>query len=146
MITRATLEQSNDDPKLQEVDVNLSHGEKARGVEHAQPYGFSSNPVAPSKESDGSTKRAEAIVAHADGSRSHPVVLMVSDRRFRPKGMKKGEVQLHDNQNQKVYLSDDGIVVSSPKKMTFQCGPASITMEPDGTVTVKGSAIKFEQA
>lgn len=145
MITRATLEASNDDPKLQEVDVNLSHGEKARGVEHVQPYGFSSNPVAPSKESDGSTKRAEALVAHADGSRSHPVVLMVADRRFRPKGMKKGEVQIFDDQGQKVHLTRDGIVLSSPKKMTFQVGASTVVMEASG-ITIKGPAIKFEQA
>ena len=145
MITRATLEQSNDDPKLQEINVNLSHGEKARGVEHVQPYGLSSNPVAPSKESDGSTKRAEVIVAHADGSRSHPVALMVSDRRFRPKGMKKGEVQLYDNQNQKVYLSDDGVVIESPKKLTLKVGSSTVEVGPEG-ITFTGAAIKFEQA
>ncbi|TCR60939.1 phage baseplate assembly protein [Bosea sp. BK604] len=146
MVSRATLEASNDDPKLQEVDLNLSHDEKARGVEHVQPYGFSSRPVAPSKESDGSTKRAEAFVVHPDGSRSHPVALVIADRRFRPKGMKAGEVQVHDNQGQSVHLAEDGIVVNSPKKLTFKVGDnASITMNADGTVTIRGSAIKFEQ-
>lgn len=146
MITRATLEATNDDPKLQEVDVNLLHGEKSRGVEHVQPYGFSSRPVAPSKQSDGSMKRAEALVAHSDGSRSHPVVIAVTDRRFRPKGMKEGEVQFHDDQGQKVHLTRDGIVMSSSKKMTIQVGSGSITMDPDGVITIKGTAIKFEQA
>jgi phage gp45-like len=145
MITRATLEASNDDPKLQEVDVNLSHGEKARGVEHVQPYGFSSRAKAPSKEADGSTKRAEALVVHADGSRSHPVVVAVTDRRFRPKGMQEGEVQVSDDQGQKVYLTRDGIVLSSPKKVTFQVGDSTIVMETSG-ITIKGPAIKFEQS
>ena len=145
MLTRATLETSNDDPKMQEVDVNLSHSEKARGVEHVQPYGFSSRPVGPTSEG-GTKRRAEAVIAHSEGSRSHPVVIMVSDRRYRPKGMKAGEVQIHDNQSQSIHLTADGIVLSSPKKVTFNCGSGSITMTPDGTITLKGSAIKMEQA
>ena len=70
---------------------------------------------------------------------------MVSDRRYRPKGMKKGEVQVHDNQNQKVYLSDDGVVIESPKKLTLKVGSSTVTID-SGSITFAAAAIKFEQA
>ncbi len=140
MLIRATLEASNDDTKLQEVDVNLSHGEKARGVEHVQPYGLSARPVAPTGKD-----RAEALILPVAGSRSHPIAIAVTDRRYRPKGMKRGEVKLHDNQDQSVYLSDDGIEIATAKKITLKVGASTIVMDASG-ITIKGAAIKFEQS
>lgn len=146
MLTRATFESANDNPKLSEISVNVSHGEKARGVEFMQPYGLSTVPISPKSEG-GSKRRAEVLMLHADDQRSHPIAFMVADRRFRPRDMQEGEVQVHDDQGQKVHLTRDGIVVSSAKKLTLKVGDnGSISIDAAGVITIRGSAVKFEQA
>jgi phage gp45-like len=139
-IRRATLEKSNDDPKMQEIDANLSHGEKATGIEHAHPYGFSARPLPPKDK-----KRAEAIIVFPDGNRSQGVALMVSDRRHRLKGMKEGESAIHDDQDQKMHIQRDGVLVKAKTFKVDVNGKGSITIDKDGVITLKGSAIKFEQ-
>lgn len=144
-IRRGTIEKTNDDPKMQEVDVNLAHGEKHTGIEHVHPYGFSARPVGP-KDDGGKKRRAEALVVFPDDNRSHGVAMVVGDRRYRPKGMKDGEVQVHDDKAQKVHLTTDGVVIKTPKKFTVDVnGKGSITIDKDGVITLKGSAIKFEK-
>ena len=168
MITRGTIETADDSKKMQELTFNGLHDEVKDGVEHWQRYGFSAVPLPPSQASSGGSsgssgsaslgdgaagtgqgekQYAEALVVSGSGSRSHPVVIAVDDRRHRPKNLKAGEAIQYDDQGQKVHLTRDGIVASSPKKVTFQAvdgqgnAKASITIEPNGTVTIKGAKL-----
>jgi phage gp45-like len=136
-VSRAVLTKSDDAKLMQEVDIEVSKGEAHTGVEHWQGYGLSTRPKAPTDD-----KHAEALVAYVGGSRSHPVVIAIADRRSRPKNLAEGEVCLHDSGDQKVLLSAGGIVVSSGTKITFTVGGTSVVVMPDKVLLGGAGATK----
>lgn len=84
MIARGVVALANALRKMQTVQLRLTAQEVKDGVEHFEPYGFTSCPH------DG----AEAVAVFPGGDRSHAVVICVADRRFRLQGLKPGEVAL----------------------------------------------------
>ncbi|WP_096314348.1 phage baseplate assembly protein domain-containing protein, partial [Escherichia coli] len=111
------------------VDVSLIAGEPKAGVEHLEPYGFTAR----------ANSGAEAVVLFPDGDRSHAVVVTVSDRRYRLKGLQTGEVAVYDDQGQSVTLTREGIVVDGAgKTITFRNAPkARFEMDLEVTGQVK---------
>ena len=95
LIGRAVVKSINAASKCQMIDVELLAGQQKAGIEHLEPYGFTSRAQA----------GAEAVVLFPDGDRSHAVAITVSDRRYRMKGLKTGEVALYDDQGQSVTLT-----------------------------------------
>lgn len=102
LIERAVVNSLDASGKCQSADVALIAGEQKGGIEHIEPYGFTARAHA----------GAEAILLFPDGDRSHAVTLAVSDRRYRLKGLKSGEVALYDDRGQSVTLTREGIVVN----------------------------------
>ena len=100
LIGRAVVKSISAATKCQTVDVSLIAGEPKAGVEHLEPYGFTAR----------ANSGAEAVVLFPDGDRSHAVVVTVSDRRYRLKGLQTGEVAVYDDQGQSVTLTRAGIV------------------------------------
>jgi phage gp45-like len=155
-LTRAVITKSNDTTKRQELDLQLLYGETQTGVERFQQYGFSSVPVAPTDEpqSGGSSKKtfAGALVAFLTADRSHPVVLAVDDKRYRPNNLNPGESVLHDHQGQVVHVSKSGIVLrggtetnndqSTDKKLpvTIQVGSNTHIFSNDDLTVTYGNA------
>ncbi|EFC1638085.1 hypothetical protein FA847_24090 [Escherichia coli] len=78
-------------------------------------------------------------VVRRDGDRSHAVVVTVSDRRYRLKGLQTGEVAVYDDQGQSVTLTREGIVVDGAgKTITFRNAPeARFEMDLEVTGQVK---------
>ncbi len=72
LLARGTVVLANSATKLQSLQMRLTAGEVNDDMEHFEPYGFTSNPLA----------GAEGIATFL-GDRSHAVVLVVADRRFR---------------------------------------------------------------
>lgn len=105
---RATVRLVNATSKMQTLQVGLREGETKDGIEHVEPYGFTSHP----------NTGAEAITLFFNGDRSHGVAIVVGDRRYRLTGLEKGEVALHDDLGQKVHLKRDRILVETP--FTFE--------------------------
>lgn len=139
--SRATIGKVSDGKKMQEVDLDITSDETRSGVERPQNYGFSSVPLAPSSNGEA----AEAIIVGMGGSRSHPVVVAIDDRRHRPKDLQGGESIQYDDQGQKVHLTRDGVVIASATKITLQVGGSTLTLEASG-ITIKGASIKFEES
>ena len=129
LIGRAVVKSINAASKCQMIDVELLAGQQKAGIEHLEPYGFTSRAQA----------GAEAVVLFPDGDRSHAVAITVSDRRYRMKGLKTGEVALYDDQGQSVTLTRAGIVVDGGGKViTFKNAPkARFEMDLDVTGQVK---------
>lgn len=114
LLARAVVTGLNTASKCQMLQVELMPGEPKGNVEHLEPYGFTSAPK----------NGAEGFALFPDGDRSHGVILMVSDRRYRIKGLKVGEVALYDDQGQSFIITRDGIVVDCAGKIiTFKNGP-----------------------
>ncbi|WP_415257753.1 phage baseplate assembly protein V [Thauera phenylacetica] len=101
MLARGAVSVVNAASKMQTLQVKLMADEVKDGVEHFEPYGYTSHPK----------PGAEAIAAFFDGDRSHGAILIVGDRRFRLTGLAEGEVALYDDLGQKVHLTRTGIVI-----------------------------------
>lgn len=125
LIGRAVVKSINAASKCQMIDVELLAGQPKAGIEHLEPYGFTSRAKA----------GAEAVVLFPDGDRSHAVAITVSDRRYRMKGLKTGEVALYDDQGQSVTLTRAGIVVDGGGKVIMFKNAPKARFEMDLEVT-----------
>lgn len=115
LVARCTVKIVSTLSKQQRLQIGLLAGETKSDIEHMEPYGFTSCPH------DG----AQGLAIFLGGDRSHGVVVVVGDRRFRLTGLEAGEVALHDDQGQKVHLTRSGIVVGGGGS------PVTITDTPE---------------
>lgn len=89
------------------LQITLLAEETRDNVEHVQPYGLSTLPLA----------GAEAVVLSVGGNRDLPLAVVVDDPRHRPSGVASGEVCLHAAQpaTQRIQLLADGsILIKAP--------------------------------
>lgn len=129
MVARAVLTSLDTAKKCQAAGLKLIAGEQKENLEHLELYGFTSAAKA----------GAEAVALFPGGDRSHGVVIVVADRRYRLKGLKAGEVALYDDQGQSVTLTRTGIVVNGAGKMiTLVNAPkARFEMDIEATGQIK---------
>ncbi|MCP1487996.1 phage baseplate assembly protein V [Pseudomonas fluorescens] len=100
MLARGTVVIVDAAKKLQGLQVRLTAGEIKDGAEHFEPYGFTSNPKA----------GAEVLTAFIGGDRSHAVVLVAADRRYRIQSLKPGEVAIYTDEGDKVHFKRGRII------------------------------------
>lgn len=86
-LARGVVVLANSARMLQSLQLRITAGEFKDDMEHLEPYGFTSCPHS----------GAEALAGFL-GDRSHGVVIMVADRRFRLKGLKPGEVGMYTDE------------------------------------------------
>lgn len=130
MLARGKLAAVQATGKMQALQLQLLGGEVKDRLEHFEPYGFTSHP------NPGS---AEAAVAFLDGDRSHGIVLVVADRKYRLTGLEQGEVAFHDDQGQSVHLTRTGIVVKGGGlPMVFE-DTTQITLRADNKVRIEAN-------
>lgn len=115
-VARGVVQLIDDEKKLQLLQLGVLAGETIDGAEHHQPYGFSSVPLA----------GAEVIAAFPNGDRSHALVVVASDRRYRPTGGDPGQVTVHHYQGAKVTLLEGGNIEIQP-------GPGGEVLIGDGS-------------
>jgi len=146
-INRITIDKTDDDPYMQEVQLRGYCDEKQDGIEHFHPYGFSARTQAPTTGKDGTKNKAEGVMVFVTGNRSHGLVIVVGDRRYRLNGLQEGEVALHDDQGHQVHLTRDGIVISAPnsKKIVTQL-MSDDSIPRNGSSKDSGSSGDFGQS
>jgi len=129
LLSRAVVRTASSATKCQSLQISMAGNESKSDIEHLEPYGFTSSPH----------PGAEAVAAYFDGDRSHGVVLVVSDRRYRIKGLDQGEVAFYDDLGQSVTLKRSGIVVDGGgKPITFKNAPkARFEMPIEATGNIK---------
>lgn len=86
--------------KLQSLQMRLLAGEVKDGMEHFEPYGFTSN----------AHPGAEGIALFLGGDRSHGVVVCVADRKFRLQGLKSGEVALYTDEGDRLHFKRGRVI------------------------------------
>ncbi|MGC3891291.1 phage baseplate assembly protein V [Pseudomonas urmiensis] len=99
-ITRGVVALVDAGRKLQGLQMRLTADEVKDGMEHFEPYGFTSNPQA----------GAEGLAAFLNGDRSHGVVICVSDRRFRLQGLESGEVALYTDEGDFLHFKRGRVI------------------------------------
>ena len=100
LLVRGTVVLGNAAKKMQALQMRLLAGEVKDGLEHFEPYGLTSHPL----------PGAEGIAAFLGGDRSHGVVLVVSDRRYRIQAMEPGEVAIYTDEGDKIHLKRGRII------------------------------------
>ena len=85
---------------MQTLQVKLTAGELKDGVEHFEPYGFTSNPLA----------GAEVLTLFLNGDRSHGVVVVAADRRYRLQELESGEVAIYSDEGDKVHFKRGRVI------------------------------------
>ncbi|MGN6105792.1 MAG: phage baseplate assembly protein V [Kofleriaceae bacterium] len=106
-IARSVVQLVDDGKRMQRVQLGVLAGEDVEGEgggEHFQPYGFSSVPLA----------GAEGVVVFPNGDRGHPLVVVVSDRRYRPTDGEPGEVTVYNHTGAKIVMTKDGDIEVQP--------------------------------
>ncbi len=86
--------------KLQGLQMRLTADEVKDGMEHFEPYGFTSNPL----------PGAEGLAAFLGGDRSHGVVVCVADRRFRLQALKSGEVAVYTDEGDCLHFKRGRVI------------------------------------
>lgn len=100
MLTRGVVALANSAGKIQRLQMRLTHGELKDGMEHLEPYGFTSCPHV----------GAEGLAAFLGGDRSHGVVIVVTDRRHRFQNLKPGEVALFTDEGDFIHLKRGRVI------------------------------------
>ena len=100
MLARGVVALGNSANKLQSLQLRLLAGEVKDNVEHLEPYGFTACPLS----------GAEALAGFIGGDRSHGVVIVVADRRFRLQGLRPGEVALYTDEGDRIHFKRDRVL------------------------------------
>lgn len=124
-ISRTIVEKVDDSKLMQFHQLSGYAGEQQQQIEHVHPYGFVNVVQPPSGGSGaggvsgGNRMGAEGFMGFMGGGRSHGVVFVAGDRRFRLYKLQNGEVALHDDLGHQVHLTRNGVVISSPNSKKF---------------------------
>ncbi|WP_321810066.1 phage baseplate assembly protein V [Burkholderia sp. BCC1985] len=115
MLARGTIALVDDKKPVQMLQVRVNGLELLPDLPRFAEYGYVSNPPAGS----------QAIVGSKNGDRNDGIVIATSNAKFRLTGLATGEVAIHDDKGQSVYLSAAGIVVNGGGK------PITLTNTPE---------------
>jgi len=134
LVARGVVKLVNDDPRMQELQLQLLSGE-VRTAERFQEYGFSSVPREP--DADGAPECVGLFVA---GERAHGLIVAVDDRRYRIQSLTSGEVVLYDDQGSKVHLQRSNVI-----EISTGDGKATVTLDgPNEKLTLAHAKGKIE--
>ncbi|MCZ0823717.1 phage baseplate assembly protein V [Dickeya solani] len=137
LLARAVVTGLNTATKCQLLQIKMAADELKADIEHIEPYGFTSAPHA----------GAEAVAVYMDGDRSHGVVLVVGDRRYRIAGLQAGEVALYTDEGDSVILkrgrvievTTETFIVNATEKMTVNTPLLEV---PTGDISDKRSTLQ----
>jgi phage gp45-like len=128
MAVRFTLNQSNDNPLMQELSLDGMNSDARKVVERIQSFGFTSTPLPRDEQEQKKGAKqggdsaageqpkgpaAEGICLFLGGQRNHPVCIGIDDRRHRPMGLKPGENAQYDDIGQMTLLRRAGLFMLS---------------------------------
>ncbi|GAB1617167.1 phage baseplate assembly protein V [Pseudomonas sp. NGC7] len=111
VLARGVVVLANSARKLQALQLRITAGEVKDDVEHLEPYGLTSCPL----------PGAEALVGFIS-DRSHGVVIMVSDRRFRLQGLQPGEVALYTDQGDSLVFRRGRVIEVDTMTLKVKAG------------------------
>jgi len=120
-LARGAITLVDDTQKVQKLQVRLNALEVIPDVPRFAEYGLTSNPPT----------GTQAVIAFKNGDRNDGIVIATSNAKYRMTALATGEVAIHDDKGQSVYLSAAGIVVNGGgKPITFTNAPEVIADTP----------------
>lgn len=94
LLARGVVLMTTATTKMQGLQLALLDNETSDGVEHFEPYGYTSCPH----------PGAEAVALHLGGDRAHCVAVVVADRRYRLQQLEAGEVAIYTDEGDSIIL------------------------------------------
>jgi phage baseplate assembly protein V len=131
MLSRGSVTLANAAGQMQTLQIALLSDEAKDGVEHFEPFGFTSNPHA----------GAEVLAAFIEGDRSHGIVIAATDRRYRIQNLAAGEVAIYDDHGAMIKLTQSGIIINGGGHPINISGAATVTVT-GGDVIADGISLK----
>ena len=133
LFRRGILTGSNSTSMMQKIQTQITP-DLTLEMEHPESYGLTSNPQ------DG----AETFVVNIEG-KSHPVTILISDRRYRLKNLSKGEVALYTDEGDVIHFKrGNQIYIDSANQVTIKAATKvtvdSPLVEFTGNVNITGKA------
>lgn len=129
---RAVISGSHSTHKMRELQLEILHGEVRDHVEHAEPYGYTSEP-----ETD---KSSEAFVIFFGGDRSHGIVICAANRQFRPTDLKPGDVVIYDKRKHFIRFEEGKIRIITPDNLeAYVDGDVIADVKGNVTAAVTGN-------
>ncbi len=133
LVRLAKLVRSDSSQAVQIVQVKPGKDETLTDIQHAEPYGYTSRPH------DG----AEVLVLSLGGNSSHSIALQIGDRRYRLKGLEKGEAAIYTDQGDKVHIKRGGtieVVASTKLEVSSPLATFSQDVQIAGDLDVTGNS------
>ncbi len=128
LISRAGVTGKKGDRPLRTLQTEHLSNDVREDVEHLEPYGFTSEPHL----------GAEVLAASLNGDRNHTVAIIVSDRRYRIKNLKDGEVAIYDDLGKLVILKREELLVDAKD--------SPVTILSGSKVTIKAPEVVVDAA
>ncbi|WEP47837.1 phage baseplate assembly protein V [Cronobacter dublinensis subsp. beijingensis] len=132
LAARAVLAALDSSRKCQVAGLKLIAGDTKENVEYIEPYGFTSTAHA----------GAEAVVLFPSGDRSHGVVISVSDRRYRLKGLKSGEVAVYTDEGDSIVLKRGRVTEITTSELVVNA-ESKISLNAPQLVVNASSGVSF---
>ncbi len=134
LFTRGLVRMVDSTTLMQSLQVELLENELPDGIEHAEPYGYTSHPH----------PGAEVFTVSVGGRRSHTVALIATDRRYRKQGLAAGEVALYTDEGDFILLKR-GRVIKVVAGAALEVAAPQTTITGDviisGDVTIAGDVV-----
>lgn len=128
LLSRGAVTLSNTVGKLQTLQIALLADESKDAIEHFEPFGFTSNPH----------PGAEVLTGFIEGDRSHGIVFMATDRRYRVQNLLAGEVAIYDDHGTAIKLTQTGIIITG--------GTFPITISGAPNINIAGGNVNVSNA
>lgn len=145
-LSRAVVDVINDSPFMQLMGARIVGEEQSSDVEHIHPFGMTAYPMGKTTAEQAKAGMlkgaAEALIMGLAGNRSHPIALPAADRRYRPNGMRPGDVAFHDAFKQFLHFTEKAAVLESPNRFVFR-----VAAQPDDGAKAKnqGASLAVEK-
>lgn len=101
---RCTVQMIDNGGGMQLVQIGVLDGETVDSAERYEPHGLTSVPDV----------GAEGVVIFPNGDRAHPLVVVVADRRYRPRDGEPGDVILYGKAGARVTMKANGDIEAVP--------------------------------
>lgn len=125
MVVRGKVSATDDSNPIGLCQAKLFEGETEDEIERFESYGLSARPHV----------GAEALVAHLDGDRSHPIAMATPDRRYRVVNLAPGEVCLYDSRGRRVFLRRNSVEIEAVD--------APVKVHTKGSVTIDAPSVRI---
>ena len=132
LLARCTVVLSNPKAKTQRLQVRVLAGETKDDMELFEQYGITSVPL----------QGAGGLALFFGGDRSHGVVIMPGDKRYRPTDLEPGELAIYTHEGAKIVMRNGKVIEVECDEYRVKTKRYSVQAEE--TISLKSAAFALD--